>query len=478
MSSYSQVKGGDCRVLLYPESALKVLDTPVQAVEVPFVSANFTAKPNKQTKSTIRGVRGPGRPFRGMWQFGGGMSLPANVHLLPHLITALCGAATLTEPAGLTLDAGPAVDQGQGYVGLLCTAHGFAQDAVVSVTGSAHYDGTYRLEAGTSTDLLVIYAGAYTAETFAGDEAVQRGRVATLDAGGAAVNKGGGTVGLPCANHGFFAGERVVLAGTTAYDGTYTLDADTDRHELVIIASYATETFVGDETVAAKFYRRAWNLPKIQPSRMAEVIFGFDSGAAENPVDRYSGSKVDKLGFRFGGDGQLTLDFELAPCKHTPAPDMAAASEADVLALPDCDFGMFEVAAYLDGVRLDEVEDGSFTLDLNLERKSALGQRGEYSKNTEGDPGLAATLNCFLENDALLAKARNDTVVRFELAFFGARGEELRVIYPECELNTEGPSITGKGGLNVTFDVMGFLDTAASAVQFVYLHQIPSILGE
>lgn len=478
MSPYNQVRGADCRVLLYPESSLKVLASPAQAVEIPFLTASFSARPNKQTKATVRARRGPGRPFRGMWQFGGGMSLPANVHLVPHLLTALCGPAAITEPGAKTLDPGPAQDLGNGYVGLPCAGHGFEIDAVVSVSGTDHHDGTFRLEEGTTANLLVIYAGTYAAETFAGDEPVQRGRVARLDAGGAAVNLGGGKVGLPAAGHGFFAGERVILAGTSNYDGAFTLDADTDRAGLVVTATYATETFAGTETAAAKFYRRTWNLPKIQPSRAAEVVFGFDSGAAGNPVDRYLGCKVDKLGFKFGGDGQLTLDAELAPCKHLEAPAMAAASEADVLALPDCDFGMFEVAVYLDGARLDQVEDGSFDLALNLERKAAVGQRGEYSRSTEGDPGLAASLNCFLESDALLAKARGDVVVRFEIAIFGARGEELRVIYPECELNTDGAPVSGKGGLSVTFDVLGFLDQAEAAVQFAYYHQVPSLLGE
>ncbi len=477
MSQFNQVKGGDCRVLLYPESSLKTLASPVQAVEIPFISESLTAKPSKQTKATVRGKRGPGRPFRGMWQFGGGLSVPANTHLIPHLVTALCGAATKTEPAGLTLDAGDAVDQGEGYVGLPCAAHGFEIDAVVSVSGTTSYDGTYRVEQGSTADLLVIYAGTYAAETFGGTEAVQRGRVVKLDAGGAAVNKGGGKVGLPAAGHGFFAGERVTVAGTTNYNAAYTLDEDTSRNEMVVTASYVTETFAGDETVAAKFYKRAWDLPKVQPSRMAEVEFGFDSGAADNPVDRHYGAKVGKLAFNYGDDGQLTLDFEISQSKYQQAAAVLA-SDAAIAVLPDCDFGMFEVAVYLDGARLGEVEKGSLDLGLNLERKAAVGQRGEYGKVTEGDPALSASLDCFLEDDTLLAKARADTTVEFAIAFFGARGEEFWITYPEAELNTDGPQISGKGGINVTFEVMGFVDQADAAVQFAYFHQVPSILGE
>lgn len=474
---FNQVRGSDCRILMYPESALKVLATPVQAVEIPFLTESLTAKQAKQTKATVRGKRGPGRPFKGMWQFGGGMSLPANTHLIPHLITALCGAASITEPAATTLDAGNATDQGEGFVGLPCTAHGFEVDAVVSVTGTTNYDGTFRVEQGTTEDLLVIYAGTFASETFAGTETVQRGRVVHLDADGAARDLGGGKVGLPAAGHGFFAGERVTVAGTVNYDGAHTLDEDTTQNQLVITASYVSEALDGEETVAAKFYRRAWNLPKTQPSRMAEIEFGFDSGAADNPVDRHSGAKVNKFAFNYGDDGQLTLDFEFFQSKYQQAAAVLA-SDAAITVLPDVDFEMVEVAAYLDGERLAVVEKGSLDLGLNLERKAAVGQRGEYGKVTEGDPALSASLDTFLEEDALLAKARANTVHTFAVAFFGARGEELWVTYPECELNTDGPGISGKGGVNCSFEILGFVDVATAAVQFVYFHQVPAILGE
>ena len=74
--------------------------------------------------------------------------------------------------------------------------------------------------------------------------------VATLD-NAAAVDKGGGLVGLPATAHGFKAGMIVVAAGTTNYDGTHTLDAGTTADELVITAAFTAETFAGTETATA-----------------------------------------------------------------------------------------------------------------------------------------------------------------------------------------------------------------------------------
>ena len=67
----------------------------------------------------------------------------------------------------------------------------------------------------------------------------------------AAVDKGGGKVGIPVTGHGLSTdgGEWITPAGTTNYDGSYLTDADTTVNELVIRATYTAETFTGDESI-------------------------------------------------------------------------------------------------------------------------------------------------------------------------------------------------------------------------------------
>jgi hypothetical protein len=476
MPAYNQVRGADCRVVMYPESALKTLATPVKGVVVPLLSESFTAKPNKQTKATITGKRAPGRPYRGAWQMGAGLNVPANVHLVPHLLLALCGAPVKTTVATQTLDAAAATDEGGGLVGIPCAAHGLEVDAVISITGSIAYDGTYRLQDGTTADKLMIKA-TYATETFAGTEILCRGIARFLDASGDAVDNGDGTVGIPCADHGFKPGETVTLDGTIGYDDDYELTSATTADVLVITETFSTETFAGTEIVSAKFYKRVFSLPKTQPSRMFEKFFDHDAGAATNEYDRYYGCKIDGLRIAYGGDGQLTLDVGITPSKFAEAVS-AAASGSNVTTLPDVDFGMFEAAAYLDSLRLTELEDGQFDLGLGLEGKYGVGDHGEISRLNEGDPTLGGSLNCFLETDTLLNKARNDTPVQVDLAIFGARGEELWLTYPEAELNTDGRQIAGKTGLSIGFEILGYGDTAASCFTAVTYTQQATLIGE
>ena len=68
----------------------------------------------------------------------------------------------------------------------------------------------------------------------------------------AAVNNGDGTVGIPVAAHSFFAGQSVTIAGSVAYNGTYTLPAQTAGSGSVVVVphTYVAETFLGTETIA------------------------------------------------------------------------------------------------------------------------------------------------------------------------------------------------------------------------------------
>jgi hypothetical protein len=68
----------------------------------------------------------------------------------------------------------------------------------------------------------------------------------------AAVDEGGGLVGIPCPSHGYKEGDSVSISGSTNYDGTYTLptQAAGTGDEFIITATYNAETFAGTEITA------------------------------------------------------------------------------------------------------------------------------------------------------------------------------------------------------------------------------------
>ena len=75
------------------------------------------------------------------------------------------------------------------------------------------------------------------------------GEMAGLDAGGVAVDVGGGVVGLPFAGHPFTIGESIQITGTTNYDGSATVGVGTTEDQLQITSGYTAETFDGTEHI-------------------------------------------------------------------------------------------------------------------------------------------------------------------------------------------------------------------------------------
>lgn len=95
-----------------------------------------------------------------------------------------------------------------------------------------------------------------------------QGDADTID-NAAAVDKGDGTVGIPVTGHAFTTGERVTIAATTNYNGTFAIVSQT-TNEVVITSAYTAETFGGTETIV--------NAPFNQTMTSALTWTGFYNG--------------------------------------------------------------------------------------------------------------------------------------------------------------------------------------------------------
>ncbi len=64
-----------------------------------------------------------------------------------------------------------------------------------------------------------------------------------------AVDKGAGKVGIPCTGHNKSTGDTIRFERTLNYNAVYLVDASSTVDEIVITASYAAETFTGEEFI-------------------------------------------------------------------------------------------------------------------------------------------------------------------------------------------------------------------------------------
>ena len=107
---------------------------------------------------------------------------------------------------------------------------------------------------GGSEELVATYSMTYISEigTIWGLP-LRDGTMPGLDAGGVAVDRGDGIVGLPFTGHPFSAGMRIQIVGTTNYEYLHILTSGTSENELQFADTYTAETFDGTETVAMRY---------------------------------------------------------------------------------------------------------------------------------------------------------------------------------------------------------------------------------
>lgn len=121
------------------------------------------------------------------------------------------------------------------------------------------------------------------------------GTIDSLNASGVARDIGGGLVGLPWTGHPFEVGQTIIITGTTNYDATEVLHATTSTNELVVTATYVSETFDGTEVIVQNVTTTAGT------GRMAQ-----DSSGNLYVSHNYANSTyITKI----NTDGTLTYDF-------------------------------------------------------------------------------------------------------------------------------------------------------------------------
>lgn len=402
---------------------------------------------------TITGRRDPVEPDLGNLDASGTLVVPVDAHNFGLHLRAMFGLPTTAAVAAKTLDSGPAVNKGGGKVGLPCTAHGLRKGSPVVIAGTTNYNGAYTLDAATSADELVI-AHAFTAETFGTGKTATLARRVVLS--GAAVDKGSGKVGLPCAGHGLMPGARITVAGSTNYNATYTLLRGTSANELVVTATYAAETFT-TATATAPFYDHTYTLGDTMPS--------FVNDRAFPSIPAYylvRGLKVSKLSLSLGGEGGITASIDCMGAGEDPGTSAYVASPVE---LPVRKFSQSDLSLTEGGSAYTErVKTLSLDLDMGLDgdtytinEPDRAGQRGDIN---ESGISISGKLTALFKDADLVNKAV--TFATSSLAVLASKnGYELQLSIPELKYGRETPTIEGPKGVVENHSISGFYGSGA-----------------
>ncbi|MCL4502486.1 MAG: phage tail tube protein [Deltaproteobacteria bacterium] len=453
----TQAKGSASQVLLDFETAYGQPPAAAAALVMPFFyTFGLGGEEPLKSADIHRNDRNAAQPYYDNHDVKGSISVPIDVLNFGYWLRLLLGAPVTTRPTALALDNGPAVDVGGGVVGLPCTGHALAAGTPLQVANTVHYNGHYTVLASSTANQINITA-TYVAETFS--DAIN------LDSGEAAVDVGGGVVGLPCTGHGLLAGTAITIANTVNYDGDYLVLASSGADQINITAAYQAETFGLDDTatpasqVQSDLYTHVF-----KPAASLESAL-IDKGFTNiNQYFLYKGIKVNKLGFAVEGKGgPLTATIDLLGAKETLG---GVAYDANPTEYALTNFQMRQATIKEGGATVATVKTVSLDIDNSLDGDTfVVGDGGVRGALNEGDCLPSGKLKVMFENDTLYNKAVAGTESSLEIILASGL-YSLTFLVPELLYSRKSPEIT-KGGVWLETDFQGYYQDSAEAAGIV-----------
>jgi len=467
-------KGLGASVVVAREQSFDVLPETPQPYRMRIESYEVAGGEDLSDDPTFTGDgdRNPSEPDEGPFDVNGSTSVPVDAHMFGWWLLMLLGdpVSLIRAEAAVLTNGGAAADKGSGKVGLPSPGHGLAAGRQVRVDGTDSYDGVYVVDIDTSADELVIVA-TYVSESFDGDEIAEPVLQVSLDAEADARDAGDGKVGLPATGHGLPPGAEITVAGTTSYDATYIVLAGTTVNELLVTATYVSETFDGTETATAFFWDKTYNVPSEQPSFSPERWFPTRSRFYRNGGCKISGLKLD-ANAGAGGSVMASMDVMGASEDRRATALYGSEDTAPVIRLPYRKFLQKRIAVQVNGAAVDG-KIKSFGVNLNPDLEG-----DDYTfTSTPGAKAVRGSLDEGpLIQEGTLSALFKDTVLA-DMAETGARGSFRAVMdnspwritwfWPEVRFATKTPPIRDKKGVVLDLDWRPFNDTNSEGTSMV-----------
>lgn len=165
-----------------------------------------------------------------------------------------------------------------------------------------------------------------------------------------------------------------------------------------------------------------------------------------NVFQQFAGVRISKLGFKFGGDAELTASVDVMGCKETLAATTFDAAAKAVNFLP---FQNINATIKEGGVTAANILSCDINFDFGLDGDSyAIGNKGFRTYIDPGIVSISGTIKAFFQNKDLLNKAVNGTESSLELRL--EQGDwSLTFKLPELVYERLSPGIDGPRGVNI-----------------------------
>lgn len=200
-------------------------------------------------------------------------------------------------------------------------------------------------------------------------------------------------------------------------------------------------------TLSEGKYKHVFKAGVEQPSATIEKAFSNGVYATAK------GLKVSKLGFQFGGDGELTASIDLIGCNEIVGDK--GLSEKPVAVKMER-FHNFKASLELDKKKTAIATQVDVNVDFGLDDSGySIGSEGFRSRINEGIIKPDGKLTAFFDDKSFVEKAMNNTVTPLKITL-ESENTELVIDMPEVLFARKTPSIDGAKGIVQELDYSAF----------------------
>lgn len=196
-------------------------------------------------------------------------------------------------------------------------------------------------------------------------------------------------------------------------------------------------------------------------------------GTSPATYGMFSGCKISSLNFAAGGDEELTATISMAGKKanfSTTNYDSGSAAETVVLKrLSNFQAKLKWKVAAADAGTGDPTSLTEFavctgfdmTFDNGLDTDTrTLGSAGELYDLPEGIMSVSGNVTCLFTSLDLLTKAQNSNELALELSFTIDSDNKLTFLFPEVQLQFQGPTVEGPTGIRTQYPFVAYFNDA------------------
>jgi len=238
--------------------------------------------------------------------------------------------------------------------------------------------------------------------------------------------------------------------GNIDVSGSMTIPVDLDCFGYWLKGCFGSPTSTVD-AVDATLFTHNYKILDNQPSMVIEKQY---KDINQNFV--YNGCKINNLKMSFGGDGELTADFDFVGAKETISTTKYDASQETIVLNR---LSNFQASIEENGTELAIVTSGDLSINFGLDTSQYLiGGMGYRGDVLEGAVKAEGSLKVLFQDTAFLDKAKGSTKSTLKIKF-KKDTQSLEFVLPEIIYDATSPSVDGRAGITLDVKFQAFLGT-------------------